>query len=213
MEISERQVSRSGWLESAIFALDGWLRRCQDIYEYTVHSRCLFRIQRARAGYDVTLRDGTRVRRGDPVLILHFWNEHVPSMGSRGPTLAWARQARRALDTSLRELARYLAYEAELEDVSVICGDMRVRSVAQARQIGRIMARYGFECVDCGVTGAGWLHRIGDNILILMLVLATNPFALRSALFRYVSARITLSRAALERRYGTHANLTTMAHA
>lgn len=200
----EPRASAVSRLESAVFALDRWLRKRQGIYEYTANPRCLFRLQRARADCSVVLADRTRVRKGDPILMLHLWNEHIPPMGRQGPTLAWARQAITALDLSLYELARYCGRQRDLDDVTSIWGDMRVGSIAQSAQISRIVERYGFEEIASGteVDGRGLLHRIGDGLLILMLVLATNPAALRSSFLRYFNKRVILSRAVLESRGG-----------
>ncbi len=70
----------------------------------------------------------------------------------------------------------------------------------------RLSARYGFEPaaepVPAGYWHAGGLHRIGENILIFMLVLATNPVAAGPPVLRRDRKLVYLSRAALERRYG-----------
>jgi hypothetical protein len=46
------------------------------------------------------------------------------------------------------------------------------------------------------------MRRSADAIFIFMLVLVTNPAALRRAILRYFNQRIVLSRATLEERYG-----------
>jgi hypothetical protein len=202
VELSERRSSGLAWLERAVFTLDRWLRRREGIYEYSTDPRCLFRIGLGKADQDVTLADGTEIRAGDPLLMLHLWNENVPAMGKHGPSVAWARQISRALHTSLRELARYLHQRVELDDVVALYGDMHLGSARQAAQLSRIVARYGFEAVDDhGAGRPGALHRLGKHILITLLVAATNPVALRSTVLRRYHKRIFLSRAALERRY------------
>jgi len=102
---------------------------------------------------------------------------------------------------SLHELACYLAAQPSLRDVAAICGDMPVRGIVQAKQLARIMARYGFEAAVGTADRRSLIHRFGDAVLVLMLVWATNPCAVRSALHRYCNIRLFTSRAALERRY------------
>jgi hypothetical protein len=204
-DLPQRNASHAAWLESAVFTLDRWLRRRQAIYEYSNHPRCLFRIQCVRIEQALEFVDGTSVRPGSRALALHLWNEHIPPMGERGPTLAWARKANRAIYASLRELARYLAGRPDLSDVAAICGDMRVRGVGQAARLARIAARYGFETSTGTVDGRGVLHRIGDGLLILLLAAVTNPLAMRSSVLRHGNMRLFLSRAALEKRYGATA--------
>ncbi len=203
VELSEKRGSGLAWLEYAVFKLDSWLRRRQGIYEYSTDARCLFRIELGRADQAVTLSDGTQVRSGDPVLVLHLWNENIPAMRQEGPTVAWARQVSRAIHTSLRELARYLQQQSRLDDIVALCGDMHLGSARQTRQLAHIVARYGFEAVEDGNAGRrrGALHRIGKSILIVLLVAATNPIALRSTILRRYHRRVFLSRATLERRY------------
>lgn len=200
-ELSEKRGSTLFWVDW-VLRLDGWLRRRQGIYEYTTDRRCLLRAEIGRSDRAVTLGDGTRLAAGDPVLVLHLWNEHIPPIGSRGPTVGWARHMSRAAHVSLRELARYLQQHPELDDILAICGDMHLGSARQAEQFTRLVSRYGFETVDeGGAETDGALHRLGKNILVLLLVAATNPVALRSTILRRFHRRVFISRAMLARRY------------
>jgi YkoP-like protein len=200
-ELSENRTSTFSWLDW-VLKLDSWLRRRQGIYEFSTDRRCLFRCGIGPSDRALTLGDGTQLAAGDPILMLHLWNEHIPLMGLRGPTVAWARQMSRALHISLRELERYLQQHAELDDVAAICGDMHLGGAQQAGQFARIMSRYGFETVDEGeAQTASTLHSIGKNIFVMLLVAATNPVALRSTFLRRFHRRIFMSRAVLARRY------------
>ncbi len=201
VELSEKRTSP--WLEHAVLWLDRVLRRHHGIYEYTAHPECMFRVERAQADQTLTLSDGTPVRLGDPVLKLHLWNEHMPPIGPRGPTVAWGRHAQSAAEHSLRLLASYLK-QRESADVAAICADMRLTTARKRNQLARITARLGFEAVhDPQVGRPGALRRVGENILMFLLVLATNPVALRGSVLLRDHQRVYLSRAALERRYGS----------
>lgn len=196
-----RDASGGGWLQSAVFALDRRIRRKLGVYEYTLHPECVFRLQLVHLEDPLVLADGTAVAPGSRALALHLWNERIPVMGALGPTLAWARRFDRAIHASLRELAHYLAAQPSLRDVAAICGDMPVTGAVQAKQLARIMARYGFEAPLGAADRRSPIHRFGDAVLVLMLVWATNPCVVRSALLRYCNIRLFASRAALERRY------------
>lgn len=199
-----REAQGARWLDRAVFALDHWLCRRYGIYEYSSCAHCLFRIEPSLVEQDLSLSDGTTVRAGEPMLKLHLWNEHMPAMGPRGASVAWARGVSRAVDRSLRELAHHLARQPELSDVRVLGGDMRLGSTHQRAQFVRIASRYGFE-PQAPRAGARWhdgVHRVGDMLLILLLVLATNPVALRRAPLRHVPSCVYISRAALLSRYG-----------
>ena len=202
VELSERRGLRAIHPEQWVFSLDRWLRRWHGVYEFPAHRDCLFRAERCRAEESLLLSDGVRVRRGDPLLKIHLWNEHMPAMGQRGPTIAWARRASRAIDTSLRELARHMAQCSELDAVVAICADMRLATAKQSAQLSRIIYRYGFEAAkDPRVGRPGLLRFIGENILMVLLVLATNPIAFRAAILRRGHARVVISRARLLRLY------------
>ena len=201
VELSAKRVPRALHPEHWVFSLDRWLRRWHGVYEFTAHRDCLFRAERSFAEESLRLSDGVRVRRGDPLLKVHLWNEQMPLMGPGGPTIAWARRACRAIETSLRELARHVAH-SDLEPVVAVCADMRLATARQSAQLARIVSRFGFEAgKDSRVGRPGWLRLVGENILMMLLVLATNPIALRAAVLRRDHARVMISRAKLLRLY------------
>lgn len=200
--LSEKRGLRAIHPEQWVFSLDRWLRRRHGVYEFTTKRECILRAERGLAEESLLLADGVRVRRGDPVLKVHLWNEHMPAMGQEGPTIAWARRASRALDASLRELARHVAQSRDLDAVAAICADMRLAPAKQNAQLARIVARYGFEAAkDSRVGRPGPLRRMGENLLMMLLVLATNPIAFRTAVLRRDHARVIISRAKLLRLY------------
>ncbi|HEY7889455.1 MAG TPA: hypothetical protein VIC29_14635 [Steroidobacteraceae bacterium] len=200
--LSDKRGLRAIHPEQWVFSLDRWLRRWHGVYEFTAHRDCLFRAERCLAEESLLLSDGVRVRRGDPLLRVHLWNEHMPSMGQAGPTIGWARRASRAIETSLRELARHVSQCSDLDGVVAVCADMRIGTAKQSAQLARIVSRYGFEPAKNSRVGRpGWLRLVGENILMVLLVLATNPIAFRPAVLRRDHARVVLSRTKLLRRY------------
>lgn len=112
-ELHGRRSSRIG---QAVFALDRWLRRRQGSYEFSTRTRsdCLFRIEPRTADRRIVLSDGACACAGDPLIKLHLWNEHIPRMDRRGPTVGWARHISRAVDSSLAELAYAAARVASI---------------------------------------------------------------------------------------------------
>lgn len=191
-------------LAEAIFALDGWLRRRQAVVDYSSHPSCLFRLSVARSPRTLTLRDGTRLRTGERMIQLHFWNEHIPPVPQNGATIRWARQMQKSISISFTELARYLSLRADLRDISVICGDVPSATRAQWQQIEYIMGYYGFETVMEAERLPLWqrVHRLGENILISLMIFAQNAAALRLDTLMRVRVPIYLSRRDLERKFG-----------
>jgi len=89
--------------------LDGLLRRACGIVEFCDDLQCLLRVQLARCPRPLRLSDGTEVQRGESVLMLHLWNEHVPPIGPAGPDLLWAAGVHWRLIRSLRHVAGLVA--------------------------------------------------------------------------------------------------------
>jgi len=188
------------WLAEALSAFDARQRRRQAVFEYTRNPACIFRLDISRTPRELILRDGTRIRPGDRVARLHFWNEQIPPMAEDGATIAWARRMQRAIALSLRDLARYLAGRPDLADIAVICGHVPSATKSQSGQLTRIMAYYGFESIaESEPLPLGErLHRLGENILISLIVLAHNAGALRRDTLTRVRVPIYLSRRVLE---------------
>jgi hypothetical protein len=67
-----------------------------------------------------------------------------------------------------------------------------------------VIVRFGFEEIpdDRPLTFGKRLHRLGENILLAMLILASNPRTFRWDVFRRGRVLTYISREALLRRYG-----------
>jgi hypothetical protein len=195
------QAEAPQWVQKFVWSIDRRLREDQGITEYSHHPRCLFRIEETRADRSLRLSDGTELRLGERVLKLHFWNERIPEMGGAGATVGWARRASRAVQVSLEELARALEGNAPWRGIDVICADMSLAAGPANAQLLRISARYGFEAVGPPPARPHALRRLGEGILACMLVLASNPAALRVSTLRRECVRIYLSRTTLVQRY------------
>ncbi len=199
--LTERRGLAGRWLGAAVFALDSRLRRAQGVFEYSTEPGCLFRIQRAVADQSVAFPDGTHLETGDPILTLHIWNEHIPPIGRQGPTLAWGRELGQAIDRSLRALADYLRQEPALDPVKAIRADMSLRSAERNKPVAKLAGRYGFHWVPTGGRRSRRLHRLGENVLMFLLVVASNPFAVRAEVLQRDPVVAYLSRRTLEHRY------------
>lgn len=99
-------------MRAAVKGLDSLLRRCYGIHEYSLDPDCILRLGLVRAKRDVTLFDGTEIKKGDPVGDLHLWNERLPVMPPSGPGLRWAVEFQRKAKRSLELLADYVEGEA-----------------------------------------------------------------------------------------------------
>ncbi len=184
--------------------IDKYLRRRLAIFEYSQSDDCMFRIEIVENAEDVLLVDGTRLRVGDRLIELHFWNEHVPMMPRGGATLAWARHISRCFDASMRELAVFLAGQRDLDDIRGIHANMTGGAKRQTQQLLRIVQRYGFEWIPSSgrETLGQRAHRFGENILVSALIRTYNPRAAQEGTLKRGRIPLYLSRHTLERYYG-----------
>jgi hypothetical protein len=91
--------------------------------------------------------DGTAIEDGEPIGILHLWNEHLPRYSpAAGPELAWAAEIRRRLVASLQSLAQHVDTDPSWRDVRAFRGEVAFSSRRAVLQLDRVARRYGFEC-------------------------------------------------------------------
>lgn len=190
-------------LHAFVFRFDRWLQRYYSVVEFSDRPDCIFRAQVETLRHALPLPDGGQLPAGRRVLTLHLWNEHVPLMPANGATLAWARRMSHCLDLSLRELARWLSARADLTDIALIRAQSVFGTAEQARQVAWITQRYGFEKVPEPRPSVGErLHRLGENVLISLMVLARNPIAFRLDSLRRERVTIVMPRTLLASHYG-----------
>ena len=192
------------WLAGLIFAFDAFLRQRYQVFEFTADPDCIFRAQLGCAHRAADLPDGLRIRPGDRMLNLHYWNEQIPRVPPTGPTIGWARHFCRQMESSLRELARYCAAHPELDHVVAIAANVTQGTRDQRAQLTYIMRRFGFAppaAVE-PLRSDARLRRLGENLLIAVMVMARNPVVLRVDTLWRDRTELYLSRTALVERFG-----------
>src|SRR5690348_8285124 len=187
--------------------IDDELRRRNGVIEYSNDPQCVFRMQPKTAGRDVMLADGTVVHRGDKLVLIHLWNEQVPEIPVGGPTILWGRKMGRMMGRSFRYLSEFLADNPAYDCAVAIQAELALATSSQTAQLVRIMQHFGFEIVPepRGISWKEQMHRWGENILGLLLVLAVNPVSARISILWRVRSTVIISRKALDQRYGASA--------
>jgi hypothetical protein len=90
-----------------------------------------------------------------------------------------------AIDASLHEFTHCLVRQPELDDTAALRADMCIGTTEQSTRLIRIMVHYRFAAaVRQDAESMGAIHRLGGNFFMFLLVLATNPMALRTDVFR-----------------------------
>ena len=108
-------------MRSIVRLLDQSLRKVQGVFEYWDDPDCMFRVSRGRAPHSISLPD-SEIPEDAEVLLLHFWNEHMPQIPPEGPTISMAMRAARMLKASFRALAREVQQDPGLADVTAVGG-------------------------------------------------------------------------------------------
>ncbi len=210
LPMSEPAAPRMPWpqavLGKAVFSLDRHLQRRGGVFPYTSDKDCIFRISLQILGGAVTLENRVVLPAGSPVAELHLWNEQLPLMAKGVTPLQWGIKMSRALAHSLRLLSDYFATRADCDCIRAVRAGMAFGTNEQTAQLLRICGRFGFvQCQDGASYETGPMHRLGENILISMMVLARNPGALRLSSLRRGRVCVFLTRDELDRRFGPQA--------
>jgi ceramide glucosyltransferase len=200
-----RSKRPGGLLAAAIRRLDAHLRKKQGIFEFTHDPTCMLRVSVEPAREEFTLSDQTRIRVGDPVCVLHLWNEQLPAVPKEGVDLKWAAGLRRRLARSLIELAEVVDRDTRLLGARAF----GAIAVFPTRDAARLADRYGFDVVvfERRPSLWEWLHHLGENILVLGLQWAFNPGGLPGKPFMRRRNPMWISRQKLVDRYRPEAAL------
>ncbi len=192
-------------LKAGVRGVDALLRRWCRIQEFSQQESCLFRIALGTSDRDLVLSDGTRVRRGERVGELHFWNERIPPMPAEGPDLAWAVTFHRRLSRSLAELTAYIERDPAFRDIKAFRGETSFGSQDGFGQLARLAERWGFDLLDRGEPDGIWHRflRFWENLYVWGIIWAFNPGSLRRKRFRKMRrGQLWISRKTLVARYG-----------
>ena len=170
------------WLVRMVGWLDCYLRHRQGVIEYSDLPGCIFRLQFIDSPDNALFHDGTRVHVGDRISTAYLERTCAPrrrTRSDRGVRPAFG-SLHRHLPIGIGPVSCRAQGSGRCRAISA--GNLVLGSKARGVQIARIAVLYGFEpiCSTISLSLSQRLHRLGENILISMLVLARNPRTLRS---------------------------------
>lgn len=191
----------------AVRGVETLLRHHYRVREFTDDGECIFRISIMPSHRTLALSDGTAVQEGDPVLHLHFWNEHIPRMGKDGPSAGWANLMKRRVLASLATVARHLDGERQFDAVQALTGAPPFASRLGPTQMVRTAQRFGFDVIepDAQLELHQRLHGILDSMVLWGMAYTFNPAALRSKGLHRHRHQLWISRARLQHYHGAAA--------
>jgi len=188
-------------VRALIRCFDGFLREALGVCEFCEDPDCLLRLRFAGAPH--VLRLGDRVVEADePVLELHFWNEHFPPLPLKGSDLAWAVRTRGLLVRSLRGVAGEMGRDPRLAGVRAVGGVTVLLSPGDHPAGVHLMERLGFTVLPYhgpwGRFGEFW-----ENFYTWWLMWTYNPVSVRlRSLLRLRRAEVWMPADEFLRRYG-----------
>ena len=189
----------------AVRSVDSLLRQRQGIAEISDDKDCVIRIAIAPARRTIELSDGTTIAAGDPMIRMHYWNEHLPMMPPDGPNAAWAAVLLTRLRHSFGILADRLESDPDLAEVRGIeAAPAFAYGFRGAIQLSRICERFGFDvfALENDRRLAGRVHDVLDGFLVWGLIWAFNPGALRGHGLSHRRIQVLMSRRRLLSLYG-----------
>lgn len=192
-------------LERVVRMLDKFLKRYFRIYEFSDDEDCLLRLAITSSTSDITLSDGTQVRPGSPIGELHFWNEHVPTIGEKGHDLTWAISFQHRLIRSLTELAHHVQESPHLNDVAAFRGDIFFNSRCKLLLMANPVKRCGLELVFPSPPQGfrGTTADFFDSLYAFALIWAFNPASLNGKGYQKLKrVQLWISRRTLLSKYG-----------
>jgi ceramide glucosyltransferase len=206
--VSQRllKVKCPPFLRKIIYGVDAVVQRVMHIREFSEDEKCMLRISVAESNQDLTLSDGTRVRKGDPIGTIHLWNEHIPRIPPGGPDLAWAVAFQRRGVHSFGLLAEHVRNSPEFDGVQAFRGEISFGGPYELAHGAVLAQRWGFDIFSHDGSRT-LVERFGDfwgTLYALGLIWAFNPGSIEDARpWKWRRDELWMSRQALLTRYGT----------
>ena len=199
-------------LEDAVRRLDAFLRRCQHIIEFSQDEECILRVSLRPAPKEMTLDDRTRVRRGELIGELHFWNERLVPMAPGGADIVWGMAMIRKLRRSMAELATFAQSDPRFSRVKAFCGETAFGPDKAIDRARLALGTLGFEVSENKRPGGllGKFVRLGEAIYLWGMIRTFNRGALKDKrLTNPTWLHMSISRKTLLRKFGPAARKTS----
>jgi hypothetical protein len=168
-------------LRVGIRYIESLIRKSEQSYEFCNDPDCVLRIQLMPSPRQVTLGE-ILIKKDDPVLVIHVWNERMPAIPSGGADLKWALHLRRQLLNSFKLLAREMQGDASYAPVRALYGASALFSSTNHTGGMRMMQSFGFTILpyhsSLGKFGEFW-----ENLFSWWLMYAYNSASMESRKF------------------------------
>lgn len=191
-------------MRATVRLIDYLLRRSGGLFEFSDNADCVLRIQLGKASHDVTI-GSEKILKGETVLAIHIWNEHIPILPKEGANLAWALVLRRRVNYSFREMAKVMQHDSRFSQVKAVWGTSSLFSFTDHIGGVRMMQHLGFTVLPyynpLGRFGLFW-----ENLFSWWLMWAYNYPSISTRHFKKLQrTEIWITKSEFLKRYGESA--------
>jgi YkoP domain len=130
-------------MRSIVLALDRLVRERTGLFEFCDDPDCVFRLSVSEAASAVRVAEG-EIPAGAKVVMMHFWNEHIPPMSDAEPSISWGVKFRRMVAHSSRLLAEYIHRDPSMAGVKAVGGVTPLFVAGDDSPAEKIFLRMGF---------------------------------------------------------------------
>lgn len=171
---TDRELCLHRLLRTGILLLDRVLRSALGIFEFSASPDCLLRISIDYAQSKMKVPQGLSLCRSEPLIDLHFWNEHFESLLAGKAPCARPRLICRHLHLSMNLLAAYLVAHPEI-NAQMIHARVVMPLGGRLAKFKTIAEMYGFNVTISPVRGIARVHDFFEDFLVRALLWAFNP--------------------------------------
>ncbi len=161
-------------MRGLIRRLDAFLRSRNGIFPCVEREDCLLQLQISRAPRLLVFPD-EEIGAGEPVLLLHLWNDHLPLLPPGGPDLTWASRARHLFLKSLASVAERIRADASLAPIRAVGGRTALFTPDGRSGGARLLRRLGFTVIPCQRGLGGRPGEFLEDLYAALLIWTYNP--------------------------------------
>lgn len=180
---------------------DQLLCQWMGVFPFCSEAECLVKLQVMPAPHAMIV-DGVEIKEGDPVLVIHLWNDHLPPLLKNEGDLTWAVKTQRMFRTSLRKAANYIQSDPRLRSLRAVMGVTSLFPPPEKHGEKHPMQKLGFTVIP----NKSRLGRFGElwvNFYAWLLANAYNPVSLwQWGIFKRKRTEIWISMRSFLTRFG-----------
>jgi hypothetical protein len=164
--------------------IDLVLRRLSHIETFSTDPRCILRTSLTRAKHTIRL-SSTTIAAGASLLLIHFWNERMPTIPPQGPDFRWAVDSQKRFVHSLRLLHSWAVNQGLAGEIKAIGGATVLFSGDLSTAQQRLLEHLGFE-LTAYYSPLGRFGEFWENLFTWALMSTYNPGTLHGKRFREI---------------------------